>query len=174
MANTNKRKSYFIDRKFQSRFIVTFLISVMIALLIFSSGIVGYYWASSMAGDNIFKEFITIDKQVFETRQVEQNGEFKTVRIPTTKTMRGIRRWEIVVPPILINNLVILVVISVIGIFYSHRLIGPVYRMTVDLKRRLTGDDNVRIRLRKKDKYQELADTINGLLDRLEEAERKQ
>lgn len=165
MKSVNKRKNYLVDRKLQTRFIATFVISILVALFLFTAGSFAYFWAASMAGDNLFKEFITIDKQVFEEREVETNGQVSTVRYPTTKTIRGVRRWEIVFPPILINNLIILVVISIIGIFYSHRLVGPVYRMTADLKRILAGKGSRKIKLRKGDKFVELAETINKLIE---------
>ena len=61
-----KRRTYIVDRAFQYRLIGMFLISIIMALILFSAGTVLYYWASSMAGDNLFKEFIDINKQVFE------------------------------------------------------------------------------------------------------------
>ncbi len=138
----------------------------MLALLLFTAGTVLYYWASSMVGDNLFREFIDINKQVFVTRTNEA-GE--SVRVPETRTIHGVKRWEIIVPPILINNLLILIVITVIGLFYSHRIVGPVYRINRDLQRVLDGEEGVTIRLREKDRFRDLADRVNILISRLYE-----
>lgn len=158
----NKRKSYVIDRTFQYRLIGTFLISIVGALVLFSSGTVLYYWASSMVGDNLFREFIDINKQVFVT-QPDEDGEL--IRVPETKTIYGVKRWEIIVPPLLINNFLIMIVISVIGLFYSHRIVGPVYRINRDLQRVLDGEQDVRVSLREKDQFHGLALRVNTLLE---------
>jgi len=157
----NKRKSYVIDRSFQYRLIGTFLLSIVIALILFTAGTVLYYWASSMVGDNLFREFIDINKQVYVSKP-DESGEL--IRVPETKTIRGVKRWEIIVPPILINNLLIMIVISVIGLFYSHRIVGPVYRINRDLQRVLDGEDDVKIHVREKDQFQGLAGRVNKLI----------
>ena len=156
-----KRRIYVVDRAFQYRFIGTFLLAILISLLLFSGGTVLYYWASSMAGDNLFKEFIDINKQVYEI-QVDENGQ-KT-RVPTTQTVYGVKRWEIIVPPILINNLFMLIVISVIGVIYSHRIAGPVLRINRELRRALDGEKGVQIALRKRDTLKDVVIRVNTLL----------
>ena len=164
-----KRKIYIVDRGFQYRFIGTFLLSIIIALLLFSGAMMLYYWASTMAGDNLFKEFIDINKQVYK---MEENEEGELVQVPTTKTIHGVKRWELIIPPILINNLFILIVVSVIGVVYSHRIAGPAYRINRELRRVLDGEKHVRISLRKHDKLQDLAVRVNELItefDRMRE-----
>ena len=160
-----KRKTYVVNRTFQYRMIGTFLLSIIGALVVFTAGMVLYYWASSMAGDNLFREFIDINKQVYEVRDDEQGN---TIKVPTTRTMYGVKRWELIVPPILINNLFMLIGVSVIGVFYSHRIAGPVYRINRELQRVLDGEKGVKIALRHKDKMQELAVRINQLLEELD------
>jgi len=157
-----KRKTYVIDRAFQYRFIGTFLLSIVISLLLFSGGTVLYYWASSMAGDNLFREFIDINKQVYEIQEDEDGNR---IRVPATITVHGVKRWELIVPPILANNLFMLIVISIIGVIYSHRIAGPVYRINRELRRALDGEPGVRISLRKRDKLRDVTIRINALLD---------
>jgi len=163
-----KRKNIIINRKFQFNLIGTFLISIGIALIIFTAAISLYYWISSMAGENIFKEFITIERQVIEQREVKEEGQTRLETFYTTKTIPGVKRWEIVVPPILINNLIILIVITVMGIYYSHRIAGPAYRMIVDIQKVIDGEKDVRIHLRRKDKLTDLADKVNLLIEKFE------
>jgi len=159
--NLQKRKTFLIDRSFQYRFIGVFLLSTILALVIFTGAVVLYYWASSMAGDNLFKEFIDINKQVYE---LQEDGGGGQIRVPTTETIYGVKRWEIVLPPILINNLFILIIISAIGIIYSHRIAGPAYRISRVIGRVLHGESGVRVTLRKKDSLKELSERINDLL----------
>ena len=160
-----KRKTYVVNRAFQYRMIGAFLLSIIAALVVFSGGMVLYYWASSMAGDNLFREFIDINKQVFEIREDEQGN---SIKVPTTKTIYGVKRWELIVPPILLNNLFMLIGVSIIGIFYSHRIAGPIFRVNRELQRALDGEKNVRITLRQKDKLQEMTNRINQILAELD------
>ena len=79
-----KRKILVIDRHFQYKLISTFLFSILGSLIIFTAVVAGYYWLSSMSGENLFKEFITIHKQVAEDMVVEENGVKKTATIYKT------------------------------------------------------------------------------------------
>lgn len=164
-----KRRTYVVDRGFQYGMVGTFLLATVVALAMFSAGTVLYYWASSMVGDNLFKEFIDIRKHVYV---IEEDAEGNEVRKTETRTVEGVKRWEIIVPPILINNLFIMIVISVIGIFYSHRIIGPVYRINRDLQRALDGEEQVKIVVRDYDKFSDLAARINRLLSQFYELKR--
>ena len=95
---------------------------------------------------------------------MEEGENGKTVRVPRTETIYGVKRWEIIVPPILINNLFMLILVSVLGVIYSHRIAGPAFRMTRELRRVLDGEEGVRIMIRKRDKFRNLAVRINELI----------
>jgi methyl-accepting chemotaxis protein len=88
------------------------------------------------------------------------------------KEIVGLKRHEIVLPPLLINNLLIMLLIIIVGIFYSHRIAGPMYRIETDIKRVLDGEKNVEIHLRKKDKLQSLADLVNQLIKKMEKTKK--
>ena len=153
-----KRKTYVIDKKFQFRFIVAFLVLIFASLILFSAAFAGYYYLRYINGENIFDEFITIQQK---SPAVDAAGNEITKPGPPIVT----DRFELILPPILINNLVILIVISVIGVFYSHKIAGPIYRIQEDIKRVLGGEKDIVIRLRKKDKLKELADQVNKLIE---------
>jgi methyl-accepting chemotaxis protein len=154
-----KRKNYVIDKKFQFRFIAAFLVLIIVSLVIFSAGFAGYYYIRYMMGENIFNEFITIHKKVMVENEA---GEI----LSQTKDLPPVNRLEIILPPILINNLIILIAVSIIGIFYSHKIAGPVYRIQEDIKRVLDGEKDVVIKLRKKDKLHTLAEEVNKLIEK--------
>ena len=161
-----RRKKYVINRQFQFRFVATFLVMIIVSLLVFSGGAAVFYWIRYMAGENIFSEFIFIHKQI---RTYNEKGEPTGTK---SEQLPPVNRVELVLPPLLINNLIILVLIAVIGIFYSHRIAGPAYRMEQDIARVLSGETGVAIRLRKKDKLKSLANKINLLIKELEEKQR--
>ena len=96
-----KRKTYIINKRFQFQFIASFLLVIVISLLVFSACFAVFYWVRYMAGDNIFKEFIFIQRQVTTTTP---EGE----EIPTSEMLPAGNRFDMILPPILINNLVLL------------------------------------------------------------------
>ncbi len=64
---------------------------------------------------------------------------------------------------LLITPLVILV-----SIFLSHKIAGPIYRIEKFLKSIANGDLSAKLRLRKNDELQDLADAINEMTNDLE------
>ena len=164
-----KRTNYVIDKKFQLRFVAMFLVVIIISMVVFTGIVALTYWGSYLAGENIFNEFITIYQRVPELDSqgkpvMQDDGK----PVMTSKELPPTNRIYLVLPPILINNLIIMVIISVIGIFYSHRIAGPAYRIETDIVRALGGEKGIQIRLRKGDKLESLADKVNQLLEAYE------
>jgi len=169
----NKRRQLVVDKHFQLRFVGSFLLSVLGSLVVFTLLVGLYYWFSNMAGENLFREFITIDRQVIEERVVLEDGVEKLVKVPSTKTILGVKRWELVLPAILINNLIIMIILIIFGIRYSHRIAGPAFRINSDIDKVLEGKKGVQIKLREKDRLREIAFRVNKLIKRLENAEKE-
>ena len=76
----------------------------------------------------------------------------------------------LILPPLLLNDLAIMVVAIVVGIFTSHRIAGPVYRIAADIDRALAGERGVRVSLRRKDALSDLAEKVNALIERIDGA----
>jgi hypothetical protein len=157
----NKRSRFLIDKDFQLRFVGSFLLLIVLAFFVFSLAVTAYYWVRYMAGENVFREFIFIQRQV---DKVDERG----VRTTTTEDVPPVNRVEIVLPPILLNNAVILVLTAVIGVRYSHRIAGAAHRVCEDVERSLRGERDVQVRLRRRDKLQRLAGQVNRLLAELD------
>jgi methyl-accepting chemotaxis protein len=73
--------------------------------------------------------------------------------------------------PVVIISLVVGFLASiVITIFFPHKIVGPLYRIERDLKKKVgDGDLSVKFILRKGDEVQELADAVNITIDKLKE-----
>ncbi|MBN2738340.1 MAG: hypothetical protein JXR70_15260 [Spirochaetales bacterium] len=166
--NFIKRTNYVIDKKFQLRFVAMFLVVIIISMIVFTGIVAITFWGSYLAGDNIFNEFITIYQRVPEKdpqgKPVLQNGK----PVMTSKELPPTNRIYLILPPLLINNLIIMIMISVIGIFYSHRIAGPAFRIETDIARTLGGEKGIQIRLRKGDKLESLAQKVNDLIEAYE------
>jgi len=165
---SKKRKQYIINQKLQFQIIGVFLLSVVLALVIFTGATVGFYWVSGMTGENLFREYLTIYRQVDEVKEVARDGQMVKQKITTTREIPGVKRWELIVPALVVNNLLILLMILIMGLFYSHKIAGPLYRIQTDLARALEGSDQVRIVTRKRDKLEELVLQLNLLLEELD------
>ena len=67
----------------------------------------------------------------------------------------------------LITTLVVGVVVIMVTLLVSHKIAGPMIRFEKDIKRIATGDLKNRIRTRKGDQFQELATSLNTMIDSL-------
>ena len=78
-------------------------------------------------------------------------------------------RMYAVLPPILVNDLVIMILLVVMGVFLTHRIAGPADRVQKDIERVLAGEKGVKVRFRKGDAFPELADKVNQLIERVDD-----
>jgi methyl-accepting chemotaxis protein len=76
----------------------------------------------------------------------------------------------LILPPLLLNDLAIMVAVIVLGIFMSHRIAGPVFRIAADIDRVLSGERGVRVSLRRRDAFEELAEKVNELFEHIDDA----
>ncbi len=76
----------------------------------------------------------------------------------------------LILPPLLLNDLAIMIVAIVVGIATSHRIAGPVYRIAADIDRALAGERGVRVSLRRRDALSDLAEKVNALIERIDGA----
>jgi methyl-accepting chemotaxis protein len=74
----------------------------------------------------------------------------------------------VILPPLLLNDLAIMVVAIVAGLVMSHRIAGPVYRIAEDIDRVLAGEKGVQVKLRRKDALEELANKVNQLIEHVD------
>jgi len=148
-----------------------FLLTVVLSVFITMVGIIGYYWISFAAGENQFREFVIVYQQFEQVETVEVGERMVERRGYTTEALPETSRLALIAPPLLINNLIIGIVLSILAVQYSNHFAGPVYRMSVDIRRVLAGEAGVRIQLRKGDEMTELAQRLNALLEALELAE---
>jgi nitrogen fixation/metabolism regulation signal transduction histidine kinase len=75
----------------------------------------------------------------------------------------------VILPPLLLNDLAIMVVVIVVGVYTSHRVAGPVYRIAADIDRVLSGERRVRVSLRRNDALADLAEKVNQLIERCDD-----
>lgn len=151
--------------------IALFLLAIIVSFAIFSLGFAGYYWASYLAGENLFREFVVVYRQSEKVETVSIEGREVEQRSYSVEAQPRTTRLQLILPPLIINNVLLAFVLGVLAVRYSHRFAGPIYRISTDIRRALAGEEGVRIQLRKNDELRELASRINALLEALERAE---
>lgn len=160
------RLKYLVSHDIQTRLILKFVLSVLAVFVVVTAGFVGASWAANNLGDGKTEEIFILSTRV-------PTGEYIVVDPVTGEKEQAYEqrttvmwRWEIVTPAILINNLLILIILVVGGILYTHRIAGPLFNINRSLMRALEGRLHHPIRLRKKDLLHETAGLLNKVLER--------
>ncbi len=152
--NQGKKKirvNYYIDKHFQTKFILSFVAVIVFGLLV-TLGVLTYYSQTKFKGGIYTKQ---------ET-EIVKTEDGKLMAKPTR--VMTFNRFELFWQPVVLVSAFYIVLIIIFGLFYSHRLAGPLYRIESDIKSYLDGDDTVQVHLRKNDFFQTLADLINKVL----------
>ena len=131
-----KRKQYIVSAKFQLRYIG------LILMLVFLTGIlcsyVVYYTSMLLLGDKLANVY----------------PQGRLISIVNTVNIR-----------ILLSLVLITPLVVVIGIYASHKIAGPIYRIEKYLSAMAGGDLSIPLTLRKNDELVSLANGINNVAD---------
>ena len=134
-----KRKQYIVRKEFQLKFI-----GLILGVVLLSSFIVGYtiyYNSWVMLGGKLANVY----------PQGRLADIFRTVNIK-----------------ILINVIFVTMLCMGIGIVTSHKIAGPIFRIKAFVMGLAAGNYSSRIRLRRGDDLQDLAEELNKLAEKLE------
>lgn len=150
-----------------------FLAAVLLALVVFSAAAVLYHWIAFSVGQDVAGEYLVVYRQYARTREVEIDRRRIEQRFYEVEAEEPVRRWEIILPAILLNNLLLLAVLSALAVWYARRISGPLHRISSEINRVLAGEYGIRVRLRSNDEFQDLAALINRLIIRIDEESRE-
>ena len=143
--NTTKtihRRQLIVDPQFQYGLIIKFVIIVTI-VLIASLGLLTF----------VYSKFTNIALPVsVETGGVVSFGATQLINLS-----------ELILPVMLLSAIISGVAIYIFGLFFSHKMAGPVYRLRNDIAEMTAGDLERKVSLREKDCFQLLATDINCL-----------
>jgi methyl-accepting chemotaxis protein len=142
MDARNKRKKYFIDKEFQTKFIMRFCLVVLI-----SSMAIGWLLFYLSRGST-------------------------TVAIENTKVMVKPTADFILpqlIATLLIVTVFSSLVVIIMTLFASHKISGPLYRLNKEIELLKAGDLTSSFTIRNKDQLKDLADNLGGMCDTLRE-----
>jgi signal transduction histidine kinase len=133
MSESSKRRNYFIDKSFQTRFIIQFCSITIISSVL---TIALLFWLSE--GSN-------------------------TVAIENTHVI--VKTTADFMLPLTIQTIVIVFLLSSIGLIFltllfSHKISGPLYRLTQEINRLEQGDLTTRFQVRGTDQLQKFSEKL--------------
>lgn len=134
----NRRRQYFIDKKFQARFIIKFASLVIVATAI--SGAIVYFMARSTV-----------------------TTSFENSRLVIKSTADFILPSVLLAGAVAIVSIGLATI--TVALITSHRIAGPLYRLEKDLKEVSSGNLQMRFGLRKSDEMKSLAEGLNVMVD---------
>lgn len=139
----NRRKNYFIKRKFQTRFILKFCLLIILACLLM--GIAIYAFTANTV-----------------------TTSFDNLRL-VVKSTKDFILPSLLLSSLIAVIIVSVACISVI-LFISHRIAGPLYHLERSMKQIAEGDLTVRTRFREGDEIGILASSLNNMVEKIKES----
>lgn len=175
MAEKYKRTRFFINRKLQGRYMVSF--SIPMFILVFFIGIVMFYSANSVIRSTIIqvgKEIHTKirSQRMFVTDPAEQNRKIveqldEYAALQREGKMKGFYKHIVgsMIRVMLIGLVIVIIELGLLSIFVSHKIAGPIFRFEKFAEDLEAGDFNARVRLRGGDQLTDTAEKFNKMAD---------
>jgi len=119
----------------------------------------------SVKDGKLGKTILDGGKNVFsEIKQPVRTDVDKKIDLNSLKIKGVYDRFDLVWPALLFSTLLFMVISVIFGIFFTHRLAGPIYRISISLDRMIAGDFGFHIKLRRTDAFQHIASKLNTLM----------
>ena len=136
----NRRRNYFIKKKFQASFILKFCLLLVLACLIMS--------------------FLSL----LLTKNTTTTS-FENLRLTVKSTSDFI--LPVLVSSSVIAIVLVSLATVIVFLYISHRIAGPLYRLEKDLEEIGKGNLGTEVHLRQNDEIKALADTVNGMVKKI-------
>ncbi len=169
MNNKKFRWRYFIDKPFQLRFIYRFSVLIIISLGVFlvALGVVNYYRYNR----GLYVQY-SMDPVKLKAIDAESTADKIKDTIVLQKYFDLSRQknlFQIYWRPLVGMSVIYIFVIALFGLFISHKMAGPVYRIKRDLEDAANGKmdlKTLRFRLRRGDELKDLVASLNNFLEK--------
>ncbi len=179
MATKYKRKHYFINPKFQTRFLVSFVVPMLIFLSLIS-------FVMMFAAKNIVTSTIEIvgedihgivrsnEMHIQDTNKrngaiVKQIKEYVVNNISNKSSVFSSSILKSASGALLIGLFVVVLQLALLTVFVSHKIAGPIYRFEKFSEALESGNLSDRIHLRNGDQLIDTADKFNKMAELLED-----
>lgn len=146
------------------RFIVRFSALILLGLAL-SLGVIGLYNMTKFKEPLFFQaKFIPNDLKEKILQEKDADKAFAM-----TIDRKPINIFQLYLKPLVGISALYIILIAVFGLFFSHKMAGPVYRIKRTLDDAQQGKIDIKtlqFRLRKKDELQDLAESLNKFLQK--------
>jgi methyl-accepting chemotaxis protein len=136
----NRRRIYFIEKKFQARFIIKFCILVILGSLV--TGVLLY---------------------ILSWRSTTVTFENLRAKVLTTADFL----LPVLIQTIIVTTVVVGIATIILTLFISHKIAGPLYRFKKELGLIESGDLSRNFNIRRNDQMQDLAISMNNMINKL-------
>ncbi len=169
------RKHYFINPRFQTRFLISFVVPMVVLILFI--GVVMFFSAGAiidstlgLVGEEIHnmirsKEMHVTEPAVCNSEIVAQLRRFASDwRAGDSAGFTGtllVSTYKVLAAGLLI----VLVELALLTVFVSHKIAGPMYRFQKFCEGIRSGDLTQRVHLRKGDEMMDMADDLNRVAE---------
>ncbi|MFC1521962.1 hypothetical protein ACFL6Y_06095 [Elusimicrobiota bacterium] len=93
-------------------------------------------------------------------------GEFFVAAQSAQGSPRVYSKTKLILPPLAASGIAAIVLSLFFSAFYSHRMAGPLYRISKNMQNMARGaKHNKNIQIRQQDEFQEMAESMNVLLE---------
>ncbi|MCX5679003.1 MAG: methyl-accepting chemotaxis protein [Candidatus Omnitrophica bacterium] len=173
-----KRRNYFINRKFQLRY--TLSIVAILAVVMIASGVGIYFgmWGSIIENFSQFKVSQNLEtaKRITDYEDVRyRKGDYRLEKIFREAELLSAQQQDALKNALKAVNhslfpkiAVLAVIIFIAGIFISHKIAGPMYRIEKSAESIRDGDLSVSFRVRKGDEMKEASTALEEMVDSLQ------
>lgn len=172
------QRKYFIDKRFQGKFILRYSIVVAISAAI----ILGVLFALKNKAYNMLPDGASVLAQMdvdnHQALKKDKDGKWQIVPegegeefFPLKVTRGGYRfynAFDLYLWPVVIVTLLNILIIMVYSVFFSHKVAGPIFKIKKILNHYLATGEYNDIKLRKGDNFDDVARLINHAIHRHE------
>jgi len=172
------RKNYLVKKEFQLKY--TFMIVGMLVVVMAASGLGLYLGMRGSIIENFSKfkvaQNLETARRIADYEQARyQKGDYRLERISKEAELLSEREraaindaLDSVNRSLLPKIAILFVLIFIAGIFFSHKIAGPMYRIERSAAAIRDGDLRVSFRLRKSDEMKDTASALESMVDSLQ------
>ena len=173
-----KRRNYFINRKFQLKYTLSIVAILAVVMIASSVGIYFGMWGSIIENFSQFKVSQNLEtaKRIADYEDVRyKKGDYRLDKIFREAELLSVQQQDALKNALRAVNrtlfpkvAVLAVIIFIAGIFISHKIAGPMYRIEKSAEAICKGDLSVSFRIRKDDEMKEAASALEHMVNSLQ------
>lgn len=139
-----RRKHFWVDKKFQLRMIGRFMLVMIGGIFLSHAVTLGFFKLKEMLNPSA-RDIIYFSN-------------------PMTENLAFSQTLEVLWLPLVVSSLVGTVLVLFFALFYSHRMAGPLFNLKRSMRQAESGDWNVPVKIRKQDEFHDVEEALNRLL----------